>query len=594
MTERDKDTDNILNHINPKSMKYFFGRILREEADCILKKNGLINGSFLLRESVEESGVYILSINLNDSINHYKIDRKSDGTFITCLYPKSFIGPIELINYCQIYKVINQSIIIPCERPKNTEPIYFALIDNDKLNNLVENEIDREFASKRKHLSGDSYERSLREARNQYRYIYEKKILKDLHLTQTWFLVINREQADQILCKPFFASGTFLVRSDDNGGSYRVSVKEEVVKHYIMITKVIDGQTKYSMKDSSHNFDSLFQLIDYHHRLTEGTTFKLEFPYQSNDLNDRASLDLSPKIRIKDKYVIEYQVECNKNILLINQKYLIECGIIFTGTFTTVYHGIYKTRDNDGHISKEEQVTIVKKSNNLYDTFKEIELLLSFSHPNIIKFIGLSYCKENKMYLILEYCKGRLKNYVIQKKESVSIIKIMNFCIQIALAMEYLASLKLVYRNLSSQNVWIFKDESIKLGDFSFTRDVTSGSFFETITEVLPFRWMSPETIRFGVFNEKTDIWSYGITVWEATNFGLTPYQDLKDEEILENLENNKRLERPHLCPDEVFELIQKCWSYENFKRPNFKMVVIDIQNIIEKLYYRNTRYFFT
>ena len=185
-------------YIVPSTIAYFYGRILREDAEKIIiernKSIGNKDGLFLLRESMQEIGQYALSIFDNNNIVHYKILRLEDHTVALINNKKqgqSFIGPIELINH---YKNENDNLItkprIPCDRPMGIQPIYYLFVSNSDLHNQINQEIDRSLQDI-KQLSPNLYKQKLNESRTVMRYQHEKNLMKSLDktvsLVPAWF-----------------------------------------------------------------------------------------------------------------------------------------------------------------------------------------------------------------------------------------------------------------------------------------------------------------------------------------------------------------------------------------------------------------------
>lgn len=177
-------------YISSKDVPYFYGRLLRDESEKILKKRGCSTGLYLLRERLEEAGSYALSVCHEKIVKHYKIDRQHDTT-VKIDNGKSFIGPVELVNYHKIEEDgLATKLTKPCNLLANIEPVYYLFVHNSEFNHLVETEIQRTSLTSE----------DLKAARGRFRYKYERKILRKMHLTQSWFCNnIDREDATRIL-----------------------------------------------------------------------------------------------------------------------------------------------------------------------------------------------------------------------------------------------------------------------------------------------------------------------------------------------------------------------------------------------------------
>lgn len=188
----------------PESFSCFYGRLLREESNIILKKNGCQEGLFLLRESVTECGSYALSICSRNEIYNYRIIREDDGT-VSLEYEnykgKKFIGPIELLDYHKMELAgLKAKPVLPCDRPENTQPITYLFINDNEFIKEVNEEIIHQLDKFKKTLNPQEYKLALSDAKGRYRYKYERFALKKLHLTQIWYQRdLDRESASNIL-----------------------------------------------------------------------------------------------------------------------------------------------------------------------------------------------------------------------------------------------------------------------------------------------------------------------------------------------------------------------------------------------------------
>jgi len=186
-------------------------------------------------------------------------------------------------------------------------------------------------------------------------------------------------------------------------------------------------------------------------------------------------------------------------------------------------------------------------------------------------------------------------------------LKIVKLCYQVALAMQYLASKNLVHRDLAARNVLLASEELAKVSDFGMSRKMDDNLYYTTQTQgKWPLKWYPPEATSSGKFDEKSDVWSFGITCWEATSYGCRPYQGrfallyhkFKFGSLFKNvyfkgidisllimkLENGYRLEKPQLCPQEIFNVIYVCWRSKH-KRPTFNDIVKQLKNAIYEVY---------
>ena len=150
--------------------------------------------------------------------------------------------------------------------------------------------------------------------------------------------------------------------------------------------------------------------------------------------------------------------------------------------------------------------------------------------------------------------------------------------------MEYLSSQNFIHRDLAARNCMLDNDLCVKVADFGLSKHMISKDYYKTENsmQVMPIKWMSIESLEKGIYNTKTDVWSYGVLVWELMTRGIVPYPNLQHFEVLLHLRSGYRLPQPNYCPDAAFELMQKCWSFKAKERPTFKEISTELQDIID------------
>ncbi|XP_028404316.1 tyrosine-protein kinase abl-1-like isoform X2 [Dendronephthya gigantea] len=215
----------------------------------------------------------------------------------------------------------------------------------------------------------------------------------------------------------------------------------------------------------------------------------------------------------------------------------------------------------------------------------EIHLKLEDVHENVVNLIGVCSSQGGPFYLIVEYCdNGSLLEYLrkhepipeyvnLEKRETLSLEWKLRCTLEICRGMEYLAKNKIVHRDLAARNVLLDKDTKAKISDFGMAKDVYLKSYYtQTHQGSFPLRWMACESIMKMEFTEKTDVWSFGVLVWEIFTDGTLPYyRIINDEKVALYILSGKTLKRPESCPKILYSNIMlKCWGYKSFDRPKF------------------------
>ncbi|KAH7693370.1 Protein F09A5.2 [Aphelenchoides avenae] len=220
---------------------------------------------------------------------------------------------------------------------------------------------------------------------------------------------------------------------------------------------------------------------------------------------------------------------------------------------------------------------------------QEINLMKEIgSHPHIVNFLG--YVALECPLIVMEYCaEGDLLNYLrthLQThKESIahvneylqsarysnsgiSLKDLISLCWQVADGMVFLSSKGYIHRDIAARNVLLAEGLVAKISDFGLCRCPDDSVYLTTRGGKLPVRWRAPEALQSATYSAATDVWSFGVLLYEVFSAGELPYEDLRQEDILTFLLEGKRLEQPPLCPSDVYEFMTECWSLSPNERP--------------------------
>ncbi|KAB0801376.1 hypothetical protein PPYR_05730 [Photinus pyralis] len=238
--------------------------------------------------------------------------------------------------------------------------------------------------------------------------------------------------------------------------------------------------------------------------------------------------------------------------------------------------------------------------NEMMDLVSEMEMMKMIGkHINIINLLGC--CTQNgPLYVVVEYAPhGNLRDFLRQHRSSsgyepaIGIVEkekktltqkdLVSFAYQVAKGMEYLASRRCIHRDLAARNVLVSDDFILKIADFGLARDVHCNDYYRKTTDGrLPVKWMAPEALFHRVYTTQSDVWSYGILLWEIMTLGGTPYPSVPSvEKLFQLLRNGHRMEKPACCSLEIYLLMRDCWSYQPNERPIFSELVEDLDRIL-------------
>ncbi|CAG7725446.1 unnamed protein product, partial [Allacma fusca] len=149
---------------------------------------------------------------------------------------------------------------------------------------------------------------------------------------------------------------------------------------------------------------------------------------------------------------------------------------------------------------------------------------------------------------------------------------LISFCKQIATAMAYIAQKRVVYRDLSARSILVFHNNVVKITDFGMSRKLYDcRSYVQHNHFPMPWRWMAPESLRYLEFSSQSDVWNFGVTLWEIFSFAQLPFSDLTwSSDFADEIEAGLRLSKPYHALPEVFDWMKRCWEYAPEKRPTF------------------------
>lgn len=366
---------------------------------------------------------------------------------------------------------------------------------------------------------------------------------------EPWYLgKIGRAEAELRLKAPENDDGAYIIRdSDTTAHQYSLSLRHENdVKHYRI--KLFDEGGFFI--DKRTVFSTIHDLVAHYSTEPGGLCINLRKPCISK-LEKPTVLGLS--YDTSDRY------EVDRNRLTL----LHELG---RGQFGQVYEGLF---DNRVRVAIK---TLRKGSMDPQDFLAEAQIMKKMRHENLV-FLYAVCTREEPVYIITELMsKGALISYLqTPEGKNLTLPDYIKMATQIAAGMSYIEREKYVHRDLAARNILVGDHSVCKIADFGLARFIKETEYEARAGARFPIKWTAPEAANFSKFTIKSDVWSFGIVLYEIITKGGTPYPDMTNAEVLSRIDKGYRMPQPHGCDSKYYNIMVECWNKEPNKRPTFE-----------------------
>uniref|UniRef100_A0A8C8U1P8 Tyrosine-protein kinase n=1 Tax=Peromyscus maniculatus bairdii TaxID=230844 RepID=A0A8C8U1P8_PERMB len=351
---------------------------------------------------------------------------------------------------------------------------------------------------------------------------------------------VSRSAAEYLLSS--LINGSFLVReSESSPGQLSISLRYEGRVYHYRINTTTDSKV-YVTAES--RFSTLAELVHHHSTVADGLVTTLHYP--APKCNKPTVYGVSP---IHDKWEME------RTDITMKHK-------LGGGQYGEVYVGVWK----------KYSLTVAVKTLKISRVGAQLKWW-AWAHPELSTCSWSGVCTlEPPFYIVTEYMPyGNLLDYLREcNREEVTAVVLLYMATQISSAMEYLEKKNFIHRDLAARNCLVGENHVVKVADFGLSRLMTGDTYTAHAGAKFPIKWTAPESLAYNTFSIKSDVWAFGVLLWEIATYGMSPYPGIDLSQVYDLLEKGYRMEQPEGCPPKVYELMRACWKWSPADRPSF------------------------
>ncbi|NWI16796.1 BMX kinase, partial [Crypturellus soui] len=359
---------------------------------------------------------------------------------------------------------------------------------------------------------------------------------------------ISRAQSEQLL-RLKGKEGAFMVRKSSQAGMYTVSVfskvpesKKGAIKHYHVHRTT---ENKYYLAEK-YCFESIPKLIHYHQHNSAGMVTRLRHAVSTQVNKVPATASLGNGI---------WELK-REEIVLLRELGSGQFGVVHLGKWKGQYDVAIKMI-KEGAMSEDEFI-------------EEAQTMMKLNHPKLVRLYGVC-SKSYPIYLVTEYMpNGCLLSYLRSHGKELQPLQLLEICYDICDAMAFLESCQFIHRDLAARNCLVDSNLTVKVSDFGMTRYVLDDLYISSLGTKFPVKWSAPEVFHYTKYSSKSDVWAFGILMWEVFTLGKQPYELYDNMQVIEKVSQGFRLYRPQLVSDIIYQIMYNCWLEQPEKRPSF------------------------
>ncbi|XP_054609531.1 tyrosine-protein kinase Tec isoform X2 [Dunckerocampus dactyliophorus] len=400
---------------------------------------------------------------------------------------------------------------------------------------------------------------------------------------------VNRNKAEELLRKED-KEGAFIVRESSTQGTYTVSLYTKsvggkggaAIKHYRI--RETRGSPKQFYLAGKHVFDSIAELITYHQHNAAGLVARLRYPVGKQDKSAPSTAGFS-----YEKWEIN-----PSDLTFMKELGSGQVGVVRLGMWRA-QHKVAIKAIKHGAMYEE-------------DFIEEAKVMMKLSHPKLVQLYGVC-SQQQPIYIITEFMEhGCLLDFLRRRRGSISPASLLSICLDVCEGMRHLESNSFIHRDLVSshtvsynfcksltvfskspsfvvqgaRNCLVNDSLVVKVSDFGMARYVLDDQYTSSSGSKFPVKWSPPEVLNFCRHSSKSDVWSYGVLMWEAFTEGRMPFEQNNNREVVTLVTTGHRLSRPKLAPAAVYDIMQLCWQERPEDRPSFSQLCLMICDALE------------
>ncbi|XP_021066402.1 tyrosine-protein kinase TXK isoform X1 [Mus pahari] len=390
-------------------------------------------------------------------------------------------------------------------------------------------------------------------------YVTENR-LTNLEIYEWYHKNITRNQTERLL-RQEAKEGAFIVRDSRHLGSYTISVftrarrhTQSSIKHY-QIKKNDSGQWYLTER---HFFPSVPELIQYHQYNAAGLISRLRYPVGLLGSCLPATSGFS-----YEKWEID-----SSELAFVKEIGSGQFGVVHLGEWRAHIPVAIKAI-NEGSMSEE-------------DFIEEAKVMMKLSHSRLVQLYGV--CIQQKpLYIVTEFMEnGCLLDYLRDRKGRLQKALLLSMCQDICEGMAYLERSCYIHRDLAARNCLVSSACVVKISDFGMARYVLDDEYISSSGAKFPVKWCPPEVFHFNKYSSKSDVWSFGVLMWEVFTEGKMPFENKSNLQVVEAISQGFRLYRPHLAPMSIYRVMYSCWHESPKGRPTFAELLQVLSEIAE------------